>query len=216
MKVAAETAASPGGSAAGRCDSPTRRAQQPKRGGSALASLEAPLRLVDNVNASLAPHDAIVAMAAAERFQRITDFHEQHSRCRRLLRRDAAGLSTTRRRYAEAMRRPACAARCWPAGRRPAENPIKRSTAWFQPAAHGQRDAVVQRVDDRPAAEHMPVVCSATVRRMNSTHAAKIARPTWSKSPGANSSKLHWRIRSSEPKLRLRTRRYEYSALTAV
>jgi len=42
-----------------------------------LASLEAPLRLVDDVDASLAAHDPIVAMAAAERFQRITDFHEQ-------------------------------------------------------------------------------------------------------------------------------------------
>jgi hypothetical protein len=41
----------------------------------ALARFEAALRLIDDVNATLAPHDAIVAMAAAQGFQRITDFH---------------------------------------------------------------------------------------------------------------------------------------------
>jgi hypothetical protein len=34
-----------------------------------LASLETALRLIDNVNAPFAPHDAIIAMAAAQRFQ---------------------------------------------------------------------------------------------------------------------------------------------------
>ena len=42
---------------------------------SALAGLEAPLRLVDDVKAALAAHEAVVAMAAAQRFQRVTDFH---------------------------------------------------------------------------------------------------------------------------------------------
>jgi hypothetical protein len=37
--------------------------------GSALAGLEAPLRLVDDVKAALAPHQAVVAMAPAQRFQ---------------------------------------------------------------------------------------------------------------------------------------------------
>src|SRR4029077_19595698 len=38
-------------------------------GGLALAGLEAPLRLVDDVDPPLAPHDAVVAVPAAERFQ---------------------------------------------------------------------------------------------------------------------------------------------------
>jgi hypothetical protein len=42
---------------------------------SALARLETALRLIDNVDAALAPHQAVVAMAAAQRFQRVTDFH---------------------------------------------------------------------------------------------------------------------------------------------
>src|ERR1700722_11362926 len=35
----------------------------------ALAGLEAPLRLIDDVDAPLAPHDAVVPVAAAKRFQ---------------------------------------------------------------------------------------------------------------------------------------------------
>ena len=35
----------------------------------ALAGFEAALRLIDDIDATLAPHDAIVAMAAAQRFQ---------------------------------------------------------------------------------------------------------------------------------------------------
>jgi hypothetical protein len=42
---------------------------------STLAGLEAAMRLVDDVDAALAAHDAVVAVAAAQRFQRITDFH---------------------------------------------------------------------------------------------------------------------------------------------
>ena len=42
---------------------------------SALAGLEAPLRLVDHVDAAFAAHDAVVAVPAAQRFQRVTDFH---------------------------------------------------------------------------------------------------------------------------------------------
>src|SRR5580704_7818107 len=38
-------------------------------GGLALARLEAPLRLIDDVDPPLTPHDAVVAVAAAERFQ---------------------------------------------------------------------------------------------------------------------------------------------------
>ena len=41
----------------------------------ALARFEAALGLIDDVDAALAPDEAIVAMAAAQRFQRITDFH---------------------------------------------------------------------------------------------------------------------------------------------
>jgi hypothetical protein len=44
-------------------------------GTSALARLEAALGLIDDVDAALAPYEAIVTMAAAQRFQRVTDFH---------------------------------------------------------------------------------------------------------------------------------------------
>ena len=50
---------------------------------SALARLEAPLRLVDDVDAALAAHEAVVAMPAAQRFQRITDFHGTSSKAPR-------------------------------------------------------------------------------------------------------------------------------------
>jgi hypothetical protein len=40
-----------------------------------LAGFEAPLRLIDDVNAALAAHDPVVAVTAAKRFQRITNFH---------------------------------------------------------------------------------------------------------------------------------------------
>jgi hypothetical protein len=42
---------------------------------STLARLEAPLCLIDNVDTPLAAHDAIVAVAAAERFQRVANLH---------------------------------------------------------------------------------------------------------------------------------------------
>jgi hypothetical protein len=38
-------------------------------GASALTSLKAALRLVDDVNAALAAHEAVVAVARAQRFQ---------------------------------------------------------------------------------------------------------------------------------------------------
>jgi len=41
----------------------------------ALARLETAVRLVDDIDAAFAAHDAIIAMAAAQGFQRITDFH---------------------------------------------------------------------------------------------------------------------------------------------
>jgi hypothetical protein len=37
--------------------------------GSALAGLEAPLRLIDHVNAAFAAHQTVIPMAAAKRFQ---------------------------------------------------------------------------------------------------------------------------------------------------
>jgi hypothetical protein len=41
----------------------------------ALPSFESPLRLIDDVNAALAADNAIVAVAAAQRFQRVTNLH---------------------------------------------------------------------------------------------------------------------------------------------
>jgi hypothetical protein len=41
----------------------------------ALAGLEPAVRLVDHVDATLAAHDAVVAVATAKRFQRVADFH---------------------------------------------------------------------------------------------------------------------------------------------
>ena len=41
----------------------------------ALTRLEAALDLIDHVDPSLAPDQAVVAMTAAQRFQRISDFH---------------------------------------------------------------------------------------------------------------------------------------------
>jgi multidrug efflux pump subunit AcrA (membrane-fusion protein) len=43
--------------------------------GSTLARLEAAGRLVNDVDAALAAHESIVAVARAQRFQRIADFH---------------------------------------------------------------------------------------------------------------------------------------------
>jgi hypothetical protein len=42
---------------------------------SALTGFEPPMRFVDDVNAALAAHDAVIAMATTQRFQGITDFH---------------------------------------------------------------------------------------------------------------------------------------------
>jgi hypothetical protein len=46
-----------------------------KMPGSTLARLEAAGRLVNDVDAALAAHETIVAVARAQRFQRIADFH---------------------------------------------------------------------------------------------------------------------------------------------
>jgi hypothetical protein len=43
---------------------------------SALPGFEAPIGLVDDVDAALTPHQAIVAMPAAQGFQGIADFHD--------------------------------------------------------------------------------------------------------------------------------------------
>ncbi len=43
---------------------------------SALARLEAAIGLVDDVDPTLAPHDTVVAVAAAQGFQGVTDFHD--------------------------------------------------------------------------------------------------------------------------------------------
>jgi formylmethanofuran:tetrahydromethanopterin formyltransferase len=48
--------------------------RQKKR--SALASLKAAVGLVNDVDAALTPHDAVVAVATAQGFQGITDFHD--------------------------------------------------------------------------------------------------------------------------------------------
>jgi hypothetical protein len=42
----------------------------------ALSRLEAFLSLVDDVDAALAANEAVVAMAIAQGFERITDFHD--------------------------------------------------------------------------------------------------------------------------------------------
>jgi hypothetical protein len=47
---------------------------------SALTSFVAFLRLVDDINATLAAHELIVAMAATQRLQGITDFHRTDPR----------------------------------------------------------------------------------------------------------------------------------------
>jgi hypothetical protein len=41
----------------------------------ALTGLEAPLRLINDVDAALAPDDAIVTVPATQRFQRVTNLH---------------------------------------------------------------------------------------------------------------------------------------------
>src|SRR5271154_4730416 len=68
-----------------RAESPTRprRDQRPRpktvqRSMLALTGLEALLRLVDDIDAALATHEAVVAMTVAQGFQRITDFHGRH------------------------------------------------------------------------------------------------------------------------------------------
>src|SRR6201999_4124942 len=48
--------------------------------GSALARLEAALHLVDHIDPALAADQAVGAMPAAQRFQRVTDFHLWESR----------------------------------------------------------------------------------------------------------------------------------------
>jgi hypothetical protein len=42
---------------------------------SALARLKAAVGLVDDIDPTFAPHETVVAMAATQRFQRVTDFH---------------------------------------------------------------------------------------------------------------------------------------------
>jgi hypothetical protein len=42
----------------------------------ALASFEAPVGLVDDVDAALTPHQPVIAVAGPQRFQGITDFHD--------------------------------------------------------------------------------------------------------------------------------------------
>jgi hypothetical protein len=43
---------------------------------SALPRLEPAVGLIDDVDAALAAHQAIVAVAAEQRFQRVTNFHD--------------------------------------------------------------------------------------------------------------------------------------------
>jgi hypothetical protein len=42
----------------------------------ALAGFEATVGLVDDVDSALTPHQAVIAVPAAQGFQRITDFHD--------------------------------------------------------------------------------------------------------------------------------------------
>jgi hypothetical protein len=46
------------------------------RRASALAGFEAAIGLVDDVDAALAPHQPVVAVSGTQRFQRVTDFHD--------------------------------------------------------------------------------------------------------------------------------------------
>src|SRR6185369_4624984 len=48
---------------------------------SALTRLEPAVGLVDHIDPALAPHDAVVAVTAAQGFQRITDFHDEFCLC---------------------------------------------------------------------------------------------------------------------------------------
>lgn len=45
---------------------------------SALPGLEAAVRFIDDVNAAFAAHQAVVAMAPTQRFQRVPDLHRAH------------------------------------------------------------------------------------------------------------------------------------------
>jgi hypothetical protein len=54
--------------------------------GSTLAGFEAFLGLVDDVNAALAANQTVVAVTLGQRFQRITNFHNDHHKGRRRLR----------------------------------------------------------------------------------------------------------------------------------
>ena len=49
-----------------------------------LPGLEALLRLVDDIDAALATHEAVVAMTVTQGFQRITDFHDITKRSSRV------------------------------------------------------------------------------------------------------------------------------------
>ena len=50
--------------------------QAPEAPTSALASFEAAIGLVDDVDPALAAHQTIIAMPAAQGFQGVTDFHD--------------------------------------------------------------------------------------------------------------------------------------------
>ena len=47
----------------------------------ALARLEAALHLVDHIDPALAADQAVGAMPAAQRFQRVTDLHDKNPDC---------------------------------------------------------------------------------------------------------------------------------------
>src|SRR5258708_30071159 len=65
-----------------RCKAARRQRPVKRRGGArfpkgnlALTGLEAALHLVDHINPALAADQTVVAVAAAQRFQRVTDLH---------------------------------------------------------------------------------------------------------------------------------------------
>ncbi len=66
---------SPFGSPCGESTGAVLPSRAESRKASALACLEALLGLVDDVDATLAPHDAVLAVAVAQGLERVTDLH---------------------------------------------------------------------------------------------------------------------------------------------
>jgi len=63
-----------------------RRANERARALSTLTGFEPRIGLVDDVNAAFAANQTVVAVTLGQRFQRITNFHNDHHKGRRRLR----------------------------------------------------------------------------------------------------------------------------------